>query len=382
MGAPFTIDLRASGATQTASAVNQLRGALNQTASSTSRLGSIFSRYLGPTAVGFALLAKTRSLIAFASRIQDTSERVNVGTEALQEFDYAASLTGASLDDVGNALKHLQVSMLGALGGNKPDLKSFARLGISLDELRQKSPERIFREIADRVSKTNPSVQQLADIVNLLGRSADRLVPAFRGGFGRAAADAQRLGIVIEDSVIKKVDALGDHFGQLGRQLQSGLAGPLTWLMDRFTDLRAGVAFVSSFVGAETAKQGALRRYAGGLLSPFGPGIGTAMAAARAQLEKFSALEIANKAMEDVFAEQLLVGSRRGVVGGDTDRAVSPAARKLSSQSATSATTADALTRIGLFRGGDTATKLNKQIALLERVDRSIQSLRRDLTEV
>jgi|KBSSwiStaDraftv2_1062776.scaffolds.fasta_scaffold00424_8 hypothetical protein len=177
---------------------SKLTGAL------TSRLGGFLS--------GGALAFSAKSVIDYASQFNDSASKLGVGVEFLQEAAFAAKQTGATMGDVEMALKRMQVSTIEALSG-KPGNEAqtaFERLGVSLEDLRTKSVEDVFRKIAEHVQRAGQSGRTLTDMLQLMGRSADSLLPAFVQGFSDLAKEAYRLGLVLDDITLKKLDAMGD----------------------------------------------------------------------------------------------------------------------------------------------------------------------------
>jgi hypothetical protein len=75
-----------------------------------------------------------------------------------------------------------------------------------------------------------------------MGRYATDFLPALRSGFADFAEQAEAAGVIIEDEVIQKLDALGDKWGTLGKQLMVTLAPPLAWLADKIHVINVGLS--------------------------------------------------------------------------------------------------------------------------------------------
>jgi hypothetical protein len=201
--------------------------------------------------VGFEALKRGgEKVIEYASKINDAATKTGASTKALQEFDYAAAQSGASLEDVTSALKKMQVAQVAALGGDEGKQNAFARLGVSLADLKSKNPEELFRQMAVALKSIAPSAQVTADVIETMGKSADVLLPAFREGFSEAADRAKELGLIIDDDIIKKLDDMADTWGTMGRQIMASLAPVLGWMADRLNDIRALIAFVGGALGS------------------------------------------------------------------------------------------------------------------------------------
>lgn len=191
-------------------------------------LGVVRSR-LAALFAGAALAGATRQAVQYASQFKDASEKLGVGTDFLQEAAYAAKLTGASLGDVELAMKRLLVAQNAAMRGDSGSLVAFERFGISIEKLRNMNAEQVFRAIAAHVEKANPSAQQMADAITLMGRSADSLLPAFRNGFNDLAEEAKRLGLVLSEDVLDRLDEMGDMLDKLILKTKTMTANLVAW---------------------------------------------------------------------------------------------------------------------------------------------------------
>jgi hypothetical protein len=214
---------------------NDLNTRLTQSLKST-----LTSRLTGALALG-SLAAASQRLVSFASRFADSSAKLGVGVQFLQAASYAAQQTGASFGDVELALKRLSVAQANALAGKKPDLESFTRFGVTLDDLKSKSIDQLFLQIATHVQTTAHSSQTLSDVLNLMGRSADSILPAMKQGFADLAAEAEKLGLILGPETIHTLDTLGDRLQALALRL-AAIFGPVlvhvTEIVQRFIDLQ------------------------------------------------------------------------------------------------------------------------------------------------
>ena len=105
------------------------------------------------------IVAAGKATMDYAGQIADLSERLGVSTDALQEMDFAARLTGTNLEAFTGFLEKLSASREEALQGNDELRDSFARLGVSLEDLRTKRLEDLTRQIGRAIQ--GGDVQQL-----------------------------------------------------------------------------------------------------------------------------------------------------------------------------------------------------------------------------
>lgn len=161
-----------------------------------------------------AIAAITKSTIDFAGRLSDMSQRLKVSTDTLQEWGYAASQTGSSHEAVAAFFERLMVSRTEALEGTKESIKAFETFGITLTDLTRIPVEDLGRRIARAFQDGNPQ-QLIADLRRLGGRSSGELIPSFVAGMDEMATQARKTGQVMDESVIKTLDDMGDRLDRL-----------------------------------------------------------------------------------------------------------------------------------------------------------------------
>lgn len=193
---------------------------------------------------GIGLIAATKQVVDYGGRIADMSKRVEVGTDAIQEFEHAARLSGASLEDVGAAFRGLARARNDALDGDDGKLTAFSNFGLDKAALQAQSLEQIFRRIAQTFGTTDFGADELALIMEVLGRSGDSLLPAFKNGFMEAADEARNLGLVINGEVIDALDKAGDEWETLVKRMREPFAEFLSFATKGVTALADGIEFL------------------------------------------------------------------------------------------------------------------------------------------
>ena len=226
-----------------------------------------------------AIVAAGKATLDYAGQIADLSERLGVSTDALQEMDFAARLTGTNLETFTGFLEKLSVSREEALQGNDELRDSFARLGVSLEDLRTKRLEDLTRQIGRAVQ--GGDVQQLMpSLKGVGGRGAGALVPTFRAGLDEAAQQARGAGAIISAEDIAALDEAGDTFSMLFQIIRAQLAPAMIFLGDAAIDAVFGIRAVAAALG-EAFATFTPARIARALINPVpGAGIGGLMAEA------------------------------------------------------------------------------------------------------
>jgi hypothetical protein len=191
---------------------------------------SALSSFVGKIGLGFSIVGlanSAREIIAYGSTIQDLSDRFDVSTTALQQFGNAGELVGTSLEGVARAFNKLELSRARALQGSEAQVKAFADLGISLQDLQALSPDQLMQ-------KLGKSSLNAADLVKVLGKNALEIRPLLAG----LGDESIRLGDAIDEGLIRQLDAADDSIKKFyqGAKILGG-----TGLGNFFQNADAGV---------------------------------------------------------------------------------------------------------------------------------------------
>jgi hypothetical protein len=173
---------------------------------------SSFEKFARTAGVGISvagLAAGTRSIIEYGARVSDLAKRYEVSTDAIQKFGDAAVENGSSLEGVAKGFNKLEIAISRGLGGNQRIIKSFAALGVTLDDLRSLSPEEIMKKLGS-------SSLNAADMVTVLGKSALELRPLLQG----VADGSIELGGAIEAGMIKQLKEANKTIEKFGAGLR------------------------------------------------------------------------------------------------------------------------------------------------------------------
>jgi hypothetical protein len=142
-------------------------------------------------------------------KFADLGNRFGVSASALQEVGNAATLTGASIDDVGAAMNKLAVNAGKALGGDTDMQAKFEDIGLSVEKLRGMSPEDLFYALSDAVSKANDPLEGFAKAQAVAGRGVGSLMELLRSGPDAIKEMGDSMGVWADDE-INQLKAAGD----------------------------------------------------------------------------------------------------------------------------------------------------------------------------
>jgi hypothetical protein len=184
-----------------------------------------------------------KKTIEFGSQMNDLAERLGTTTTKMQEWNYAAEQNGATSEHVTKFFEDLSVAQTKALDGNEDTIEAFKRLGVSIRNLQTMRTDEIGRKIAETVR--HGDVQKLAaDLREVGGKGARALITAFKEGIDEAGSDAHRLGLIIEENVIKSLDEAGDAVDRLKRKMVT-LSAPIVSGISK--DINSTLSLISAY---------------------------------------------------------------------------------------------------------------------------------------
>ncbi len=178
----------------------------------------------GASAAVGGLLAVTNKTAEYADEIDKLSERTGVNREELQRWKYAAEQSGADIGKLEVGVKTLSNVMDDAINGNEKAVEAFGKLGISVDDLKNKTQEDIFSAVMAGMADMEQGAQRNALGNDLLGRSYTELLPLLNAG-SQGMQDlknrADELGLVMSEEAVKANVVFGDTMQDVQNSLGS-----------------------------------------------------------------------------------------------------------------------------------------------------------------
>lgn len=176
-----------------------------------------------------AALAATKGALDYTDAIADLSDQIGVGTKTLQEFRYAAQLSGSSTEDADLALAKFAKTLGEAQRGSKKQQELFNDLGVSIRDARGEflSIDQVLPAFADAVERAGTQQERTAIITEAMGKSAGSLAILLAGGskeMEQLSQAANNLGIVLEDHVLRNSGAVNDKLDQMKMILSARFA--------------------------------------------------------------------------------------------------------------------------------------------------------------
>lgn len=189
----------------------------------------------GALAGGLAAVASVSAIqsgisnaVEYAGRIADISNRLNISTDAVQEWDFALKQNGSSIEQAIPVFARLGINMRKALEGNAPMIAHFKNLGFELDALRGKKSNDILEALAPKFEDPNADQAKLQSaFIGVGGRGADNLVASMRDGIPALIAEYRAAMLGMDADTVDSLDKIGDQWNKLQLKLQNSVFAPM-----------------------------------------------------------------------------------------------------------------------------------------------------------
>ncbi len=172
-------------------------------------------------AAGTVLVTLTATAKAFADqgdKLDKMSQRTGVAVESLSALDYAAGLSGTSLERLEDSLKDMSKNLVDAGQGSQGIVDTLTQLGITAESLNGKGAESQLLAIADALSKIPDTGMRATLAMKLFGEGGRELLPLFAGGAESIRAmmkEAKDLGRVMSTEDAKAAAQLQEELNKL-----------------------------------------------------------------------------------------------------------------------------------------------------------------------
>lgn len=212
-------------------------------------------------AAGKEIVSMVNDTAAAGDEIDKASQAAGMGSTAFQEWSYVLDRNGASADSLSTWMKKLNNNVDDAAGGSATAVEKFSRLGISIEDLQNKSREDVFAEVIAGLQNMDNESERAAVANDLLGGSATDLGALLNSTAEDTNAlrqNAHDLGLVMSEDAVKASanyeDALTDLKGAF-----TGVKNSISSeLLPGFTDVMHGLTglITGEENAAETLKSG------------------------------------------------------------------------------------------------------------------------------
>lgn len=186
-----------------------------------SKIGSAFAA-IGPAMAGVLSVGAAvnfgKSILDMAGDLQDTSDALNISTDALQGLQGAFSQSGTRAEQFRQGLGKLTENQQDAIAGNEKLLNSFSKLGIGFQDVANDAPDELILKIADGFKNAEDKGAAFAAVVDLLGKGGKSMA----SGLSQGREELEKLSSQLKGwskKEIQELDEVGDFFDRLGTNL-------------------------------------------------------------------------------------------------------------------------------------------------------------------
>lgn len=174
-----------------------------------------------------------------ADELADVSERLGISTQGLQQWQYAAKLSGIEAEAFRGGLGILQRNLAGAASGNADAAATFRKLGVEVKNADGsiKPLDDVLSGLAVGIAGVDDPTRRAGLAVKLFGRSGAQLVPLLsRGseGIAELRAEFESLGGGASDEAIHAAAQYNDGLDRLNQSVFSLRMRLLTALLPTF----------------------------------------------------------------------------------------------------------------------------------------------------
>jgi hypothetical protein len=188
----------------------------------------------GAGAVVSGIKSLTSATMDMAGRAKDMADQTGLSIGQFQAFSAEAMLVSGGLKAAENGLVTFRAAQDEALNGNKTTIEAFAKLGISLEDIANKSTPQLL----DAVSKGYKSIGNFGALVDIFGKKnaaklEQALISVADNGLGALEKKAKDAGVALSDEMVAQLDSVGDSADKLLLKMQvfwaKMLVPAITW---------------------------------------------------------------------------------------------------------------------------------------------------------
>lgn len=224
-------------------------------------------------AVGTAVITVANNTAKTAEQFGVLAERAGMGVDSFSKFAYAASLGGASAEDLSRGITGLSKKMLEAKNGSEEARAVFKSLGVQYQEANgQLRPvEAVLLDVANAFKKMPDGAEKAAIATKLMEEAGLKLLPTLNAGADAIRAwgdEAAKMGVVFTKEQIeaareyeKNMKRLQAAATGLGHDIANQVIPSLAALSTKLLENRgAGLGWWDSFIATLTGSDNPAKR--------------------------------------------------------------------------------------------------------------------------
>lgn len=213
--------------------------------------------YAKSAAVAFGLMAAqigglsigVKNALDVGGRFSDLSTRTGAAVSDLAILEQAFKNNGLAAEAVGPSINKLQKALIGVNDEGEPTNKTFERLGLDMEALKNSSPIAQFNAVGAAINALQDPAERASAAMGIFGKSGGELVTLFAdaGAFTQAAKEVgEQAGILERNAAL--FDKISDQLNLVGLKVQGffvGMAEQIAPVIEPLMDFFAGTDFAS-----------------------------------------------------------------------------------------------------------------------------------------
>lgn len=171
----------------------------------------------------YKLVQFGKEALEYASNMSDLASAFSISAESLQVYSRVADMAGVETDQMMRIIARLQEKQTSARNGNKTDIETFKKLGLSLKDIASVDTEQTLTRVGSALKSASNDADKLSAIYDLLGT---RVGPKMSVALQEIALGANTLKnkynmTIISEQQIHNVDMLTDAIADMKKELMS-----------------------------------------------------------------------------------------------------------------------------------------------------------------
>ena len=196
--------------------------------------------------VGLSTAAAVAGITMLVNKLDDIgkhAKRIGVSTDFFQKMAYAAERSGTSISSVETAMKKLFMNTRDLSLGLQTAKDTFGDLGVTMEDLKGKTPEQQFLLVLDAVNKVGDESEKRGLALKAFGRAGLELMPMLND-YAALADKLESSGNIINEDEIRSAEELKDAITDLTTAVTAMVtnSGLVTWL----TNVAKGIEAIST----------------------------------------------------------------------------------------------------------------------------------------
>jgi hypothetical protein len=204
--------------------------------------GSVKGMLAGAIGVG-SIVAGLKTVVEYFSRISDLATRFGESAESMQRVGAAAQQAGSDLEGVAKAMTIVTKNANTAATQGGSMAEAFAALGIDVSGFVNMPIEDKLLTLAKAMDNGKGSGQNLAQMMQVLGKSGAEMIPLLSQGFEELQEQMKNTS-VLSESTVATIEQFGDGMDDL-KQKSMVLGG---YVFQFFDMLGKGIGGLLNFV--------------------------------------------------------------------------------------------------------------------------------------